>query len=310
MNQIFHDKKGFTLVELAIVMVIVGLLIGMGAGMIGPMTKRAKLLETTETLKQMKESIIGYIASRKEVPCDATEVCTAPDVRFNSLVNTRDKYNSALYYIYSGNLRTDGATNIDICGVSSANITLRICHDSACVTSNTVNNVAFIVLSRGENINKQTNGNGTMGATIVTVYDPGINNVPDGDTTDTDAGGNAINRVESYDDIYMYATLLELQGKLSCSTCVAYEVYNAPVAPADDFLNNTSGACYPSVATNLFVTSLSRGGSIERHTAPALTPCSGPLRSTITYINAVNADTNRNCQVNYTNTLLPLLTDR
>jgi hypothetical protein len=101
----------------------------------------------------------------------------------------------------------------------------------------------------------------------------------------------------------MYATLQELQGKLSCSTCVAYEMYNAPVAA--DFRNNTTGACYPSVAANLFVTSISRGGSIERHTAG--TACSG-LLSSITYTNAVTADTNRNCQVNYPN-VLPL-TDR
>ncbi len=306
MNQIFQERKGFTLVELAIVLIIVGLLAGIGANMIGPMTKRAKLLETTEILKQTKESIVGYVASRKELPSDATEVCTAPDVRFNTLANATDKYNSALYYIYSGNLRTDGAANIDICGVSTTNITLRICHDSACGTSNTVNNIAFIVLSRGENTNKQTNGNGNIAAaTTVTVYDPGINNVPDGDATDTDAGGNPINRVESYDDIYMYATLQELQGKLSCSTCVAYEVYNAPGAGAADFRNNTTGACYPSVAANQFVTSISRGGSIERHTAGSA--CSG-LLSSITYANAVAADTNRNCQVNYPNALP--LTDR
>jgi len=36
---------GFTLVEIAVVLVIIGLLVGMGAGLLGPLTRRSKLSE-------------------------------------------------------------------------------------------------------------------------------------------------------------------------------------------------------------------------------------------------------------------------
>ncbi len=59
------QRAGFTLVELAIVLVIVGLLIGMGAGLLGPLTKRAKLIETRNTVKEVYETINGYAAANK-----------------------------------------------------------------------------------------------------------------------------------------------------------------------------------------------------------------------------------------------------
>ncbi len=42
----WSEGAGFTLIEIAIVLVILGLLVTLGASMIGPLTKRAKLNET------------------------------------------------------------------------------------------------------------------------------------------------------------------------------------------------------------------------------------------------------------------------
>jgi prepilin-type N-terminal cleavage/methylation domain-containing protein len=55
--------KGFTLIEIAIVLIILGLLVGLGAGLIGPLTKRAKLIESRELMDAAMESIISYGAA-------------------------------------------------------------------------------------------------------------------------------------------------------------------------------------------------------------------------------------------------------
>ena len=56
-------QKGFTIIEVAMVHVIIGLIVGFGASLVGPLTIRAKRNETKETLKAAKESIVGYAAA-------------------------------------------------------------------------------------------------------------------------------------------------------------------------------------------------------------------------------------------------------
>ncbi len=65
-----HRKEGFTLIELAMVLVVIGLLIGLGMGLIGPLTKRAKLIETRETVKQAKEAVLGYAVKNGYLPAN------------------------------------------------------------------------------------------------------------------------------------------------------------------------------------------------------------------------------------------------
>lgn len=217
-------NKGLTFVEIAVVVIVIAILAGLGSTMIGPVTQRIKINSTTDYLAAGKEAIIGYYLSRRQSPCGATETCTSPDTRFSTLTKTTDAFNGPLYYIYSGNLRTDGASKADVCGISSTFITLRVCHDTPCTTLNStsIDNVAFVLLSGGENINKQTNGNGNItAATTVTTYDPGTDNVPDGDAADTDSAGTAINRVQKYDDLYTYVTLNELKDRAGCAKQVS-----------------------------------------------------------------------------------------
>ncbi|MBI5641424.1 MAG: prepilin-type N-terminal cleavage/methylation domain-containing protein, partial [Nitrospirae bacterium] len=57
----FGNRRGFTLIEIAIVLIIIGFLLTIGAGMMGMLTKKAKLTETRETVKTAHESILGYV---------------------------------------------------------------------------------------------------------------------------------------------------------------------------------------------------------------------------------------------------------
>jgi prepilin-type N-terminal cleavage/methylation domain-containing protein len=194
---IVGNKKGFTLIEIAIVLVIVGLLVGMGATLIGPLTQRAKLHETRDVLNAAAESLRSYAASRNEVPEDTAAF--SPVVR-----KSTDVWNRALLYALDTNLSDSKIGGI--CGRRSTSLTLRICSDAACSSPDTRNDVAFLILSRGANFNIQTD---TTSATI-DVYDVGIT------VDDFSGGGDPSNAVE-YDDIYKWISLDELRIKAGCT---------------------------------------------------------------------------------------------
>jgi hypothetical protein len=72
-----------------------------------------------------------------------------------------------------------------------------------------VSNVAFVVLSGGENFNNQTAASQTVNVpTVIDVYPAGTDAV-DGDVTD-------FNRPEPYDDIVQWATLNDLHSQVGC----------------------------------------------------------------------------------------------
>jgi prepilin-type N-terminal cleavage/methylation domain-containing protein len=55
----FISNKGVTIIELAVVLVILGILVGIGASMMGSLTKRAKLTETRETVNAAVDAVTG-----------------------------------------------------------------------------------------------------------------------------------------------------------------------------------------------------------------------------------------------------------
>jgi len=70
---IMKHLSGFTLIELAIILVIVGLLAG---GLLLPLTTQldiAKFQETNKILNQVRESLINYALLNNYLPCPATD---------------------------------------------------------------------------------------------------------------------------------------------------------------------------------------------------------------------------------------------
>lgn len=194
------NQKGLTLVEVAIVLVIFGLLIGLGASLIGPLTKRAKINETKERLNANVESIISWAAGNKRLP-NTTE--------FVSIIrNQNDVWGKQFQFIVDSDLvQPPSGTEHKICDRRTTKITLRVYQDAN--NYQDITNVAFIMLSSGENYNNQTSGTQLIN-TATTIM------IPYPDAPNIDNYSADINRPEPYDDIIKWITLDELRAKAGC----------------------------------------------------------------------------------------------
>lgn len=197
-----NESNGFTLIELAMVLVIIGLLMGMGAGLVGTLTKRAKLYENRNIIDAAIESLISYSASNNELP----DIATFPSI----VRNPNDVWKKPLYYIVDDDLLDSTAGGI--CERRTTQLHLSNCPTTGCGTpTNTIDNVAYIVLSGSANFNNQTDipsTNPVTSDTTVKYYVQGLE--LDDYTTD-------MNRAEPYDDIVKWITLDELRIKAGCT---------------------------------------------------------------------------------------------
>ncbi len=193
-------NRGFTLIELAMILVIIGVLIGIGATTFSILIKRAKYAESKEIVNAAVEAITGYASSSGKIPTVS---------ELSSVVRTlEDSYGKPLVYVYDGNLTA--SSPYGHCGLNSTNITVEICDDPSCATSTKISNVAFFILSGDGNYNNQTTGSQEITSpTTIRVFQYGI--VVDNYPSD-------INRSEPYDDIVKWVTLHELQTKEGCES--------------------------------------------------------------------------------------------
>ncbi len=196
------NQSGFTIIEMAVVMVIIGFIVGFGASLIGPLSIRAKRIETTESIDAAMESIIGYATANQAVLPDAAG--------FAQVIRTRnDAWANPLHYIFDARLADGVAATGDLCTRRTTRITVNQCNDAACSAPIAVSDVAFVILSGGENFNNQTAaGLAITGPTVINVYPAGTDGV-DNDATD-------LTRAEAYDDIVKWATLGDLHGRAGC----------------------------------------------------------------------------------------------
>lgn len=71
-NQRIKMQQGFTLVEMAIVMLIIGLLLG---GLLMPLSEQVnheRYGETERTLKEVREAVMGFALTQQRLPCPDT----------------------------------------------------------------------------------------------------------------------------------------------------------------------------------------------------------------------------------------------
>ena len=199
-----RQPEGFTFVELAIVMIIVGVVIALGAVLIGPLMRWVKARETTETVNAAVEEVATFAAFKKRLPTTA---------EFPNAVRTpSDAWTRQLFYFQDSGLTSIVAPLTDaLCGKTATALT--VCLDAACIPATNIKNTAYVVGSGADNNNSQT---GTFtgapcpsGQTCVRAYPL--------DTPNIDDNASDFTRPEFYDDIVKWVTLEELKTKIGCS---------------------------------------------------------------------------------------------
>ncbi len=226
------NSRGFSLVEMALVLVVVGIVIGIGAGMIGPLTTMSKTRESREILESDIASVSSWSASNNRLP---TFTPTPPDTtRFDQIVRSPvDSWGRPLMYLYDANLAPSGSnvpTKDTICGRKTTAISIT---DTTVIPTVTTNNVAFVIISQGEDALTQTTLNGILNGVA-------LNGVIAG----SGAATGTITRDPTISDIIRWITLDELRSKVGCQGA-QLRIVNNELPPA------TVASIYPNITLSI-----------------------------------------------------------
>ncbi len=182
-------KRAFTLIELAIVLVIVGLVVGGGIKVLKMQREKEKTLEMKRVVLAAKDAVIGNaLINGRTLPDNAF---------FDENLSPVKNDEHPLLYAADANLE-----NYDACAFGSTNLKVQ-------TPAKTIDDVAFVIAGEGANYNMQTAVTTSGSDRIVKVYDY---------STKVDDNTTPINRVEPYDDIVEWVTLAQLQRALECSS--------------------------------------------------------------------------------------------
>lgn len=260
--------KGFTLVELAVSLVVIGLLIGLGVGMVGPLMTAIKVRESKENLGGAVESINSWASGNNHLP-DVT------NYNFNTIVKSpADSWGRNFVYLYdcllaSTNPSSPAATDTISCsGAASAFSKDTICGRRTTrinlVTDQgaTIGNVAYVIFSLSDDATVHTKMTGTLNnpAASVGVSNPAILSnalIPySGFVTPTAPATTATIILDANNsDIVRWVTLDELRTKVGCQGAqlrivnnelpygYATNPYNATIS-ADGGVQFTSSGAY------------------------------------------------------------------
>jgi prepilin-type N-terminal cleavage/methylation domain-containing protein len=77
-RELARFQYGFSLVELAVVVFIVGIILTMGVGALSAARENTAVSATTQKQNAIKEALIGYLRRNSRLPCPDTNF-TAPD---------------------------------------------------------------------------------------------------------------------------------------------------------------------------------------------------------------------------------------
>jgi prepilin-type N-terminal cleavage/methylation domain-containing protein len=251
----YNNHNGFTLIELSVVLVIIGILVGMGASMMGPLTNFVKVRETKDLQDASIQSIISWASSRNRLP--------TKDEFSTVAKNNKDAWYQEFLYLYDASLIASTSKD-NICGRRSTSLKL----DPG--TGTPLNDIAFVIISRAdnrENLKFKSTYSGTLisgSGTVNTV--PYLNfEVSAAGITPSGSLNGTIISSGTNPDILRWVTLDELRSKIGCQ--------GAPLK----ILNNELPPGYSTTGYSYNATILADGGVSSTYgwcvkTATAPTP--------------------------------------
>jgi len=149
---------GFTLLEMAVVLVIVGVLLGGLLPTISSQIEQGRRTATRKYMDEVKDALLGYAIANKHLPCPdsngdgaAEATCTTAAQQVGTLpyvdlgVADKDAYGSVLIYAVTKQF-ADSTIPFTLSTVG----TMRVCTTAAC-TAKLTNNAAAVIVSRGAN---------------------------------------------------------------------------------------------------------------------------------------------------------------
>ena len=202
------NQTGFTFIEIAIVMVIIGLLAGGGVSIMGMLTQRKARNETIDYLKETKEALISYANINGKLPWADTDGdgnqnnnATSGTLPYLDLeVRPSDPYKRVLRYGINSNLGTDRPTTCNAlkAGFSSGP---RVVDGDGSASSFYI---AAILISSGP-MDLDSDGN---------VFDAITSGSHQGDNTDGTPNYIRHPPIDTFDDLVVYIGGNELYGNL------------------------------------------------------------------------------------------------
>ena len=271
-------KKGFTLIELAIVLVIIGLLIGVGVSLLPGLINQQKYTQNQSLLNQNYNALIGYIMANGKAPLASSNtngtssqsqnIGYLPYVTIGGL--QKDAYGNTFYYAVNNR-----PLNISINGATATSMSL--------TSTNSINNFCAVLYA----LNYYYSQNPTLGASDVrTINSPnqtapppdvfvlissGANNKLDSPNTITNSNGVFASQQyplsQNYDDIVEALSITNAIGQFcanysytgSCSGTSCTLTSNSQTnsqsnsqfyPPPDTYSQNPLTVTAPTGATN------------------------------------------------------------
>ncbi|MBF0399035.1 MAG: DUF86 domain-containing protein [Desulfobacterales bacterium] len=285
------DKSGFSMVEIAIVMVIIGILTAGGMSMMRTLTERKMRNETIDYLNQCKDAITNYAIINGTLPFAASTqngTMTANTFTgwlpyFDLRLKPTDSNGRVLKYVINANLSTNRQTTCNNLRAGIAGNPLVV--DAEGSTTNFP--VAAILISSGP-MDADSDGN---------VFDL-ITGSPTHNGNNVTGAPNYLRNppTTTFDDLVVYIGGLELYGKLSCTK------YDFCSNSGIDIRNNTGGNLYYK-KNNGACTAWTNGTDqnllpIDNYMIYSDSLCNSTTPCAITYAQHNQTDYNNNCQTN------------